>query len=106
MEDQLRKSRKFNDDLNEQLANKEIEHARALAEKQEARHVSRSERQMRELFEGHLQEAKQHQDFLRTRMRELEAEAAEATSQYHKVGDTVYSLQDRCTELETAKAAI
>ena len=39
-------------------------------------------------------------------MRELEAEAAEATAQYHKVGDTVYSLQDRCTELEQAKAAL
>jgi len=106
LEEQLRKSRKFNDELNETLANKELEHARALAEKQEARHVSRSERQMRELFEGHLAEAKTHQDFLRTRMRELEAEAAEATAQYHKVGDTVYSLQDRCTELEQAKAAL
>jgi len=106
LEEQLRKSRKFNDELNEQLATKELEHARSLAEKQEARHVSRSERQMRELFEGHLAEAKSHQDFLRTRMRELEAEAAEATAQYHKVGDTVYSLQDRCTELEQAKAAL
>jgi chromosome segregation ATPase len=106
LEDQLRKARKFNDDLNEQLATKEIEHARALAEKQEAKHVSRSERQMRELFEGHLAEAKQHQDFLRTRLRELEAEAAEATAQYHKVGDSVYSLQDRCTELEQAKATL
>lgn len=106
LEEQLRKSRKFNDELNEQLATKELEHARALAEKQEARHVSRSERQMRELFEGHLSEAKNHQDVLRVRMRELEAEAAEATAQYHKVGDTVYSLQDRCSELETAKAAL
>lgn len=106
LEEQLRKARKFNDELNEQLATKELEHARALAEKQEARHVSRSERQMRELFEGHLSEAKSHQDFLRTRMRELEAEAAEAMTQYHKVGDMVYSLQDRCTELETAKAAL
>jgi len=61
---------------------------------------------MRELFEGHLSEAKSHQDFLRTRMRELEAEAAEATAQYHKVGDTVYSLQDRCTELEQTNAAM
>jgi len=104
MEEQLRKGRKFNDDLNEQLATKEIDLARSLAEKQEARHVSRSERQMRELFEGHLSEAKNHQDFLRQRMRELEAEAAEATAQYHKVGDTVYSLQDRCTELEQKNA--
>jgi chromosome segregation ATPase len=106
LEEQLRKGRHFNDELNEQLATKEIDLARSLAEKQEARHVSRSERQMRELFEGHLSEAKNHQDFLRQRMRELEAEAAEATKQYHKVGDTVYSLQDRCTELEQAKAAL
>jgi len=106
LEEQLRKNRKFNDDLNEQLATKEIDLARSLGEKQEARHVSRSERQMRELFEGHLAEAKTHQDFLRQRMRELEAEAADATAQYHKVGDVVFSLQDRCTELEASKAAL
>jgi chromosome segregation ATPase len=106
LEEQLRKSRKFNDELNEQLATKELEHARALAEKQEARHVSRSERQMRELFEGHLAEAKKHQDVLRTRMRELEAEAAEATAMYHKTGNAVSSLQNRCSELETSKASV
>eukprot|EP00656_Telonema_subtile_P053655 TRINITY_DN7826_c0_g1_i5.p1 TRINITY_DN7826_c0_g1~~TRINITY_DN7826_c0_g1_i5.p1 ORF type:complete len:1577 (-),score=728.10 TRINITY_DN7826_c0_g1_i5:169-4899(-) len=104
LEEQLRKSHKFNDDLNEQLASKEIQLARTSSQASEAKTVSRSERQMRELFEGHLSEAKGHQDHLRTRMRELEAEATEATQQFHKATDTIYSLQDQLTECKQQKA--
>merc|ERR1711998_19193 len=50
---------------------------------------------------GHLQEGKNHQDHLRTRMRELEAEA---TKQYHKATDMIYSLQDQNTEIKQQKA--
>eukprot|EP00658_Telonema_sp_P-2_P019554 TRINITY_DN1771_c0_g4_i1.p1 TRINITY_DN1771_c0_g4~~TRINITY_DN1771_c0_g4_i1.p1 ORF type:complete len:1584 (+),score=659.40 TRINITY_DN1771_c0_g4_i1:69-4820(+) len=104
LEEQLRKSHKFNDDLNEQLASKEIDLARTSSQASEAKTVSRSERQMRELFEGHLSEAKNHQDHLRNRMRELEAEAAEATKQYHAATDTIYSLQDQISEIKQQKA--
>jgi myosin protein heavy chain len=104
LEEQLRKAHKFNDDLNEQLASKEIELARTSSQASEAKTVSRSERQMRELFEGHLSEAKNHQDHLRTRMRELEAEAAEATHQYQKATDNIFSLQDQLTECKQQRA--
>ena len=60
---------------------------------------------MREMFEGHLEGACGHQDHLRTRMRELEAEAQEATKQYQRATDLICSLQQQVTELKSSKAS-
>ena len=60
---------------------------------------------MREMFEGHLEGACGHQDHLRTRMRELEAEAQEATTQYQRATDLICSLQQQVTELKSSKAS-
>merc|ERR1711865_1356181 len=87
LDEQLSRSRKFNDNLNDQLAQNELLLARSESKGTEAKMVSRSERQMREMFEGHLEGACGHQDHLRTRMRELEAEAQEATKQYQRATD-------------------
>merc|ERR1712028_148182 len=93
------------DKLNDQLAQNELLLARSESKGTEAKMVSRSERQMREMFEGHLEGACGHQDHLRTRMRELEAEAQEATKQYQRATDLICSLQQQVTELKSSKAS-
>merc|ERR1712086_639836 len=105
LDEQLSRSRKFNDNLNDQLAQNELLLARSESKSTEAKMVSRSERQMREMFEGHLEGACGHQDHLRTRMRELEAEAQEATKQYQRATDLICSLQPQVTELKSSKAS-
>lgn len=104
LDEQLSRARKFNDNLNDQLAQNEVLLARSVATGTEAKMVSRSERQMREMFEGHLGDACGHQDHLRTRMRELEAEAADATKQYQRATDMICSLQEQLSELKASKA--
>ena len=83
----------------------EIELARAIAKQQEAAHISNAEREMRGLFEHHLQTATKHQDTLSERIRELEATATEAMGQCHKIGEENYALQEQLMSLEHSSRA-